>query len=173
MTKKVCHLCALDLWIIEIFLFMLCLITLSIAQTMQCKMVGWQNWSGCGRKRLCPIWRYFPAFTWWNWGKLQKTAVRNFYIPAEIWIKYIQNTSQIVKPEPAYFIQLGRSCYRCVLCCRPTNVRREQSGISQQLWKARSWVPSEKTLGAAFTVCLEHNGMRCDWPSRAHNMCCI
>jgi hypothetical protein len=33
-TKKVRHLCALGLWVIQIFLFMLCLIILSIVQTM-------------------------------------------------------------------------------------------------------------------------------------------
>lgn len=30
-------------------------------------------------------------------------------------------------------IQIGRLCYRCMLCCRPINARREQSRTSQLL----------------------------------------
>jgi hypothetical protein len=42
-------------------LFVVCLMTLSVSQTIQHRMIGWlMNWKGCGRKRSWPNWMYYP-----------------------------------------------------------------------------------------------------------------
>jgi hypothetical protein len=49
---------------------------------------------GCGRTLSRPYLRYYPAFSWKEWGKPRKTSVRIAGLHADIWTRDLPNTKK-------------------------------------------------------------------------------
>jgi hypothetical protein len=80
------------------------LTTLSVAQTIQCRLIGWlMNWKGHGRKRSWYKYRYYPGIFLEGLNKTTEISVRISGLRAEIWIKDLSNIRPIASYSTATF----------------------------------------------------------------------